>query len=131
MIATTPLRHLRARVLPALLLSLAACTSGTDGAPAPDLILHNARVYTLAWREPATDGRPSAQAPYDSINGWHHDASAVVVREGRIVFVGSDSAALARKGPETRVIDLKGGVLLPGLSMRTRMSPSSGSRSIA
>ncbi|MBK7905162.1 MAG: amidohydrolase [Gemmatimonadetes bacterium] len=117
MIATTPLRHLRARILPALLLSLAACTTGvgTGSAPAPDLILHNARVYTLAWSEPATDGRPSAQAPYDSINGWHHDASAVAVREGRIVFVGSDSAALARKGPETRVIDLEGGVLLPGL----------------
>ncbi len=115
MIATTPLRHLRARVLPALLLSLAACTTGNGRAPAPDLILHNARVYTLAWREPATDGRPSAEAPYDSINGWHHDASAVAVREGRIVFVGSDSAALARKGPDTRVIDLGGGVLLPGL----------------
>ena len=117
MIATTPLRHLRARVLPALLLSLGACTTGvgTGDAPDPDLILHNARVYTLAWREPATDGRPSAEAPYDSINGWHHDASAVAVREGRIVFVGSDSAALARKGPDTRVIDLGGGVLLPGL----------------
>lgn len=115
MTVTSPHRPLRARILPALLLSLAACTSGGDRASAPDLILHNARVYSLAWQEPATDGRPSADAPYDSVNGWHHDAAAVAVRDGRIVFVGSDSGALALKGPDTRVIDLAGGVLLPGL----------------
>ncbi len=111
-----PLRRLRARVLSAFLVSLAAaCSSGADRASRADLILHNGRVYSLAWPEPSTDGRPSAEAPHDSINGWHHDAVAVAVRDGRIVFVGSDSGALSLAGPDTRVIDLAGRVVLPGL----------------
>jgi hypothetical protein len=116
MTVTFPLRSLRARVMPSFLLSFAAaCSSGRDRAPVADLILHNGQVYSLAWQEPSTDGRPSAEAPYDSIDGWHHDAAAVAVRDGRIVFVGSDSGALTLKGPDTKVIDLAGRVLLPGL----------------
>ena len=86
-----------------------------DGDTAADLILHNGRVYSLAWQEPDTDGRPAADAPFDSVGGWHPDAAAVAIRNGRIVYVGTDSAALARRGPATRVIDLAGQVLLPGL----------------
>ncbi len=81
----------------------------------PDLILTNARVYTLSWSEPSTDGAPAANAPFDSINGWRHDATAVAVLNGRITYVGSDSAALALRGDSTRVIDLRGQVVLPGL----------------
>ncbi len=116
MTVTFPLRSLRACLATSLLLSVAAaCSSGGEGASAADLILHNGKVYSLAWQEPSSDGRPSAEAPYDSVNGWRHDAAAVAVRDGRIVFVGSDSAALTRKGPNTRVIDLAGAVVLPGL----------------
>ncbi|AMW06261.1 hypothetical protein GEMMAAP_18690 [Gemmatimonas phototrophica] len=104
-------RSLRA-LLPGV---LAACTTVSDTTPAADLILHNGRVYSMAWPEPTVNGVPSAQAPYDSVNGWRHDATAVVVREGRVVFVGNDSAALALKGPTTRVLDLKEHVVLPGL----------------
>ena len=86
-----------------------------DGDTAADLILHNGRVYSLAWQEPDTDGRPAADAPFDSVGGWHPDAAAVAIRNGRIEYVGTDSAALARRGPATRVIDLAGQVLLPGL----------------
>ena len=81
----------------------------------PDLILTNGRVYTLSWSEPSTDGAPAANAPFDSINGWRHDATAVAVLNGRITYVGSDSAALALRGDSTRVIDLRGQVVLPGL----------------
>ena len=114
-----PFRRLRARALSSLsslfVALAAACSGGRSGAPAPDLILHNGLVYSLAWPEPSTDGRPSAEAPYDAGSGWHHDAAAVAVRAGRIVFVGSDSGALALAGPDTRVIDLAGQILLPGL----------------
>jgi predicted amidohydrolase YtcJ len=72
-------------------------------------------VYSLAWPDPSADGRPAPEAPHDSTNGWHHDATAVVVRDGRIVFVGSDSGALALAGPGTKVSDLDGRVVLPGL----------------
>jgi predicted amidohydrolase YtcJ len=119
MTAMLPFRRLRARALSSLsslfVALAAACSGGRSGAPAPDLILHNGLVYSLAWPEPSTDGRPSAEAPYDAGSGWHHDAAAVAVRAGRIVFVGSDSGALALAGPDTRVIDLAGQILLPGL----------------
>ena len=81
-----------------LLTAVAACAAGRDQPPAADLILYNGRVYSLTWPEPSREGVPSAQAPYDSATGWHHDATAVAVREGRVVFVGNDSAALARTG---------------------------------
>ena len=94
-----------------LLAVLAACA--TPAPPPADLILHNARAYTLAWDDPTTDGSPALGAPHDSA-GWHHDATAVAVRDGRLVYVGNDSGALALRGQGTRVIDLAGGTLLPG-----------------
>jgi predicted amidohydrolase YtcJ len=41
-------------------------------------------------------------------------AEAVVVRDGRIVFVGDNAEASARAGADTRVVDLAGRLLLPG-----------------
>lgn len=92
--------------------SAVGCSSPA-GEPA-DLILTNAHAYTLAWADPSREGVPAAGAPYDSSGGWHHDATAVAVRGGRIVYVGSDSGALALRGDRSQVIDLAGRVLLPG-----------------
>jgi len=103
--------RLRALVL-ALLAPLAACA---PDAPSADLVLHNGQVYTLTWPDPSTEGRPAGDAPYDSVTGWRHDATAVAVRDGRIIYVGTDSGALALAGPATEVVDLAGQVVLPGL----------------
>ena len=62
----------------------------------PDLIFKNARVYT------ANDKSPRAEA--------------VAVKGDKIVFVGKSDAADKLVGPRTRVIDLKGATLLPGLT---------------
>jgi predicted amidohydrolase YtcJ len=79
-----------------------------------DLILTDARVYTLRWGEPALDGKPAPDAP--STKGkWHPDAAAVAIRGGKIVYVGSDKGALALRGKQTRVIDLNGATVIPGL----------------
>ena len=43
-------------------------------------------------------------------------ASAVAVRDGRIVAVGGDADVRAFQGPKTRVVDLAGGSVVPGLS---------------
>jgi predicted amidohydrolase YtcJ len=94
-----------------------ACLQGCRQQPSPlpaDLLLTNAHIYTLRWSEPSRDGVPAANAPYDTSRGWHHDATAIAVRAGRIVFVGSDSAAATFGGAGTRVIDLHGQTLLPG-----------------
>jgi predicted amidohydrolase YtcJ len=85
-----------------VLLALAAL--GLLGAPfarpAPDkpirpadLVFVDGAVYTL-----------------DAARRW---VSAVAVRAGKIVFVGTDAAAQAFIGPATRVVDLDGRMLLP------------------
>lgn len=43
-------------------------------------------------------------------------ASAVVVREGKILFVGSDAQALETAGPGAEAIDLAGRLILPGFT---------------
>ncbi len=103
------------RLFPALLAVGTACAPADAGDRQADLILHNGRVYSFAWPDPSPDGHPAPAAPYDSATGWHNDASAVAIRDGRIVFVGNDSGALALVGSNTTVRDLGGRVVLPGL----------------
>jgi predicted amidohydrolase YtcJ len=79
-----------------------------------DLILINARVYTLNWDEPGLDGSVMANAPYDA-SGWHPDADAVVTRGGEILFVGSTREAMEFQGEASRVVDLAGATVIPGL----------------
>ncbi len=70
---------------------------GTVTAPAPaDLIVTGGHIYTV------DDTRPAAQA--------------FAVRNGVFTFVGSTSEAMTLKGPNTRVIDLHGATVLPGLA---------------
>lgn len=61
----------------------------------PDLLLVNGHVVTM---DPALP-----------------QARAVAVRDGLVVWVGSDREARLRRGPATRVVDLGGDTLLPGL----------------
>ncbi len=62
---------------------------------APDLILHHGKFTTLDKSKPT--------------------ASAVAVKDGRFVRVGSDGEVMALAGRATRVIDLQGKRALPGL----------------
>ncbi|MEE1921157.1 amidohydrolase [Pseudomonas sp. 148P] len=71
-----------------------ACTA-LPGSAAVDLILHNAKVYT------AEPGQPLQQA--------------VAVDGDTIVAVGSEQTVLALKNDATRLIDLGGKVLMPGM----------------
>jgi predicted amidohydrolase YtcJ len=77
----------------AVLLAAAAPLSRAAEAPA-DLVLDGGAVYTV-----------------DAARSW---AQAVAVRAGRIVFVGTSAGARAYVGPETRVVNLEGRMLLPG-----------------
>jgi hypothetical protein len=92
-----------------------ATAAATAGQPAPaDLLLVNGRVYTFAWDDPSLDGTPAANAPR-SAGSFRPDAEAVAIRGDRIVFVGSGREAQAHRGPKTRLIDLGGATVLPGL----------------
>ena len=91
------------RQLPSLLAALAiaalpqlAEARQRPGTPRPaDLIVTNARIYTV------DDGRPMAEA--------------MAIREGRVEFVGSERGALAHRAPSTRVLDLAGRTVIPGM----------------
>ena len=100
-------------MIPHALVAALALAAG-DPPPRAELIVVNARAYTLRWRDPAPDGTPAPDAPHATNAGWRHDASAVAVRDGRIVYVGDDTGAQALRGPATRVVDLRGATLLPG-----------------
>lgn len=77
-----------------LLLALAlACTPA--GEPA-DLVLRGGTVYT------ADDANPTAEA--------------VAVAGGRVMYVGSAGGVARFIGPETRVVELEGATVVPGLT---------------
>ena len=99
------------------LLVLAACAPKTLGQaqvdPA-DLILVNARVYSLDWSEPDGEGNPASDAPWSEA-GWRPDAQAVAIDDGVIVFAGTSTGAMAYEGANTRLVDLEGATLVPGL----------------
>ena len=78
----------------ATLLALAPAILGAQQRPA-DLVLTNGRIYTVDVMRPL--------------------ATSIAVRSGRIVFVGSDIEARALAGNATRIIDLKGNTVVPGL----------------
>ena len=82
-----------------LVLVLAACAPASKSPSAEatgpaDLIFRNAAVYTV-----------------DAARSW---ATAVAVRDGRIVYVGMDSLPPGLVGPATEVVDLAGKMVLPG-----------------
>jgi len=108
---------IRLLLLAAATVVLAAC--GPDPAEVreeggADLILTNARVYTLDWGEPGGDGTLAPDAPHAD-GGWHPDAEAIATKGGDIVFVGDTREALALQGEKTRVVDLAGATVIPGL----------------
>jgi hypothetical protein len=104
-----------ASVLGVCLISISASQAKAKAASGgADLILTDAHVYTLRWGEPARDGKPAPDAPTTS-GKWHPDAAAVAIRGGKIVYVGSDKGALALRGKRTKVIDLNGATVIPGL----------------
>ncbi|MEO7085361.1 MAG: amidohydrolase family protein [Gemmatimonadaceae bacterium] len=63
--------------------------------PAADLIVTNARIYT--------------------VDDSHPFVPALAVRNGLVQFVGSEREALLLKGPSTRVIDAGGETVIPGM----------------
>jgi predicted amidohydrolase YtcJ len=96
--------------------ALGVCLTSCKEPPLPsvDLILVNGRIYTLRWAEPDGFGGLSSEAPR-GLNGWQPDVEAVSVIDDRIVEVGDRAVVEQRKGPNTRVLDLQGATVLPGL----------------
>lgn len=90
----------------ALCMALLVACAAAQAAEAPaDLVYRNGFVYTV-------DDSDSVQ-------------QALAVRAGRIVYVGPDAGAAGWIGKTTRVVDLRGRMLMPGL-VDAHMHPQSG-----
>lgn len=74
---------------------LAGCAAASNPGPPADLVLTGARIHTVDAARPR--------------------ATAMAVRDGRIVAVGSDEEVAERVGPDTRHIELTGEAVFPGL----------------
>jgi adenine deaminase len=82
----------------ALLASSAGCDAAAAAAPASrpaDMVYRNGIIYTV-------DARDSVQ-------------QALAIRAGRIAYVGTDAGAAPFIAGKTRVVDLRGRLLMPGL----------------
>ena len=79
----------------AFLALLTAAPLSAQGARPANLIVTNARIYTV------DDSRPIV--------------AAMAVRDGRIVFTGSAREAMALKGTSTKIVDLAGRTVIPGM----------------
>jgi len=83
-----PLQQLAALILAAT--ALISCQSQTE--PPETIVL--GRMVTMDPQQP--------------------QVSAVAINNGRLSFVGDEAAALALRGPDTRVIDLEDATAYPG-----------------
>ena len=79
-----------------LALAFAACAAAQSNLPAADVILINARIYT--------------------VNPQQKWAEAIAIRGGTIVGVGDKTKIEAYRGNATRVIDAGGRLVLPGFT---------------
>lgn len=85
-------RRRTAFVLSAVLLVASGLIRAAQEPPRADAIFTHGEIYTPT--------------------GW---AQAIAVRRGVIVAIGTDAQAEALRGPGTRVVDLEGAAVLPGL----------------
>lgn len=79
-----------------------------------DMVLTNGKIYSLNWGEPSLTGVPAKDAPFFD-EKWQPDASAVAITDNKLSFIGSDRAAEKYIDDNTKVFDLKGATVLPGL----------------
>lgn len=80
---------------PAIVLAFLCAAAPSLRAQAPDLIVTNARIYTVDQNRPVVD--------------------AMAIRGGRIVATGPSRLIGAMKGASTQVIDLDGKTVIPGM----------------
>jgi predicted amidohydrolase YtcJ len=78
------------------LILLATCAAFAQSKPTADLVITNAKVWTVDRSQPT--------------------AEAVAVLHDRIIAVGSKTQIDALRGPDTRVVDAGGRLLMPGFN---------------
>lgn len=79
-----------------------------------DLVLTNAKVFSLRWDAPQVDGSHAANAPL--IDGRiGPDAEAIAIKGRTVLAIGNAQEIAKTLGPSTKVFDLNGASVFPGL----------------
>ena len=78
-----------------LFCAVASIHLNAQSLPPADLIVHGGRIYTVDPNRPFVD--------------------AMVIKDGKVVFVGPERLAMNYKGTATRAIDLAGKTVIPGM----------------
>lgn len=87
------------RIIASMLIIFTLCLPATySKSEAADTIFKNGNIYTVNERQGSAL------------------AEAIAVKAGKIIFVGSNQDAKAYEGKETRVVDLKGKTVVPGMT---------------
>jgi hypothetical protein len=87
---------MKARVWLCLLMALGLAQGCVRRAEPADVVFKNGNLYTVNEKQP--------------------QAEAIAVRGGKIIFVGSSADVKAYEGSQTKVIDLGGKTVVPGLT---------------
>jgi len=80
-------------IIPVILVSACGKTEPVADVPGADVVFTNGRIFTV-----------------DADRSW---AQAVAIRDGQIIYVGSDAGAAQHVGSDTATVDLKGRMMLP------------------
>ena len=67
----------------------------------PDVILHNGKIATMDDKTASLNSGTIVQA--------------LAIRDGKVLAGGTNQRMLALKGPETKIVDLKGRTVVPGI----------------
>jgi predicted amidohydrolase YtcJ len=67
----------------------------------PEMILHNGKIATMD--DKSTTSNPGTIA------------QALAIREGKVLATGNNQQMLALRGPQTKVVDLRGRTVVPGI----------------
>jgi predicted amidohydrolase YtcJ len=97
------------------LLVVAAISSAAAGPPPADTVMLNGKFLLYQGIEQRAAGNRSAPATSSAGGGRPAFAQAVAIADGRIVFIGTNRKAKRYAGPETRVVDLGGRMVMPGI----------------
>lgn len=89
-------RQVKARILFAGVCCLFCGSPGRANSEPADVIFREGNIYTVNEKQP--------------------HAQSIAVRAGRIIFVGTNEEVEKFKGPNTRVTDLRGHTVVPGLT---------------
>jgi len=90
-----PITSYRRLALALVLTPLALLAPGIASSQSADLIVTNARIYTVDENRPVVD--------------------AMAIRGGRVVATGPQRGVMTLRGPNTQVIDLHGRTVIPGM----------------